>query len=531
MIRDLANTNGQTNVKGKACIIGAGIAGLLLASRLRSFGMRVITLESGPRETPEGADPLNAVVQLAQVYNGGEAGRCRGLGGTSTRWGGQLVPIRREDIVARPHIGLPAWPISSEAFMCYLPEIEELFGLCKGTYEHDFVKDCGANGLIPCDDPSLTPRFSKVPAFKRRNIATLLTKLIHNDADIEVWLNATVVTFEFSRETGRLKSVTATDVHGRSLRAEAELFVICAGAIESTRLLLMLDAANDGRVFEGCNVLGRYLHDHISVPLAELVPTHFDRFNHMFGQHFVGTTMRSTRLELRSSVQARDGVAAAYGHVSMELPCASGFAVLRKFLQSRQKNEAGIDPWLFLKFIRQVPYLSAVGFWRFYHNQFYWSRDATFQLHVVAEQVPHAENRIVLSGERDALGVPMAAIDWRLREAECRTFRSYLNHYDKFWHRHGLERIARLKLYSPPDDLDGSTLLRLRAGDIYHPAGSTRMGGNGRDAVVNGDLRVFALRNLWVLSTSVFPSLGTANPTLTLMLMTLRLGNQLSKES
>ena len=531
MIRDLANADGRTNVRGKACIIGAGIAGLLLASRLRSYGMRVITLESGPRETPEGADPLNAVVQLAQVYNGGAAGRCRGLGGTSARWGGQLVPIRPEDIVARPHAGLAAWPISSQAFMCYLPEIEELFGLCKGTYERDFVKDCSANGLIPSDDPNLTPRFSKVPTFKRRNVATLLTKLMHNDANIEVWLNATVAEFEFSRETGRLKSVTATDRHGRTLRAEAELFVICAGAIESTRLLLMLDAANDGRVFESCNVLGRYFHDHISVPLAELLPRHFDRFNRMFGQHFVGTTMRSTRFELTAPVQARDGVAGAYGHVSMELSRASGFAILREFLLSRQKTGARIDPWLLLKLIRQVPYLAAIGFWRFYHNQLYWSRDATFRLHVVAEQVPHAANRIVLSAERDALGVPMVAIDWRLRETECRTFRSYLSHYDKFWHRHGLERIARLKLYSTPEDLDESTLLRLRAGDIYHPAGSTRMGGNGRDAVVNSDLRVFAVSNLWVSSTSVFPSLGTANPTLTLMLVTLRLGDKLSKEA
>src|SRR5262249_10179098 len=170
----------------------------------------------------------------------------------------------------------------------------------------------------------------------------------------EVWLNSTVSEFELSRETGYLKSVTARDLNGRTLRTEAKLFVIAAGAIESTRLLLMLNAANEGRVFEVCNVLGGYFHDHISVPLAELVPTPFHRFNYAFGQRFAGSTMRSTRLELSASAQARDKVACAFGHVSMETSSTSGFAMLREFLQSRQKVGAQIDLRLLMKFIHEI---------------------------------------------------------------------------------------------------------------------------------------------------------------------------------
>ena len=140
-------------------------------------------------------------------------------------------------------------------------------------------------------------------------------------------------------------------------------------------------------------------------------------------------------------------------------------------------------------------------------------------------------NRILLSPKRDALGAPMVAIDWRQRETELQTFRSYLRHFASFWRRNGLENMARLKLFSLPDELDESMLLSLRAGDVYHPAGSTRMGTNSREAVVDSDLRVFGLPNLWVASTSTFPSLGTANPTLTLMLLTIRLGDHLCKFS
>src|SRR5262249_46480862 len=147
-----------------------------------------------------------------------------------------------------------------------LPDIEELFCLCSGAYEQDFLHKWGSNGFIR-DDPDLSLRLSKVPTFRRRNIATLLTDFIQNDVDTEVWLSSTVSEFELNRETGYLKSVTARGVNGRTLRAEAELFVVAAGAIESTRLLLMLDSANDGRVFKDCNALGGYFHDHISVPL------------------------------------------------------------------------------------------------------------------------------------------------------------------------------------------------------------------------------------------------------------------------
>ena len=496
---------------------------------MRSRGKRVIVLESCHKEKSEGADALNAAIQLAQVYSGATLGRFRGLGGTASKWGGQLITMRPEDMAARPYVGIPAWPVQPEALMHYLIEIERLFCLCGGTYEQDFPQIPRRNGSAPCDDLNLTFRFSKMPTFKRRNIATLLADSIHSDVETEIWMNSTVTKLDLNRETGSVKAVTASDESGRTLRAEAKLFVIAAGAIESTRLLLMLDAANDGRVFEGCKALGGYFHDHISVPLAEFIPTNFYRFNYAFGHRFVGTTMRSARLELTASAQLHDKVAAAYGLVSMNTSSVSAFAMLREFLQSRQMVGARVDPQLLMKLMRQIPYFTALGFWRFFHKRLFWSRDATFSLHVVIEQVPYLGNRILLSTEHDALGAPMVAIDWRQRETELQTFRSYLRHFLLFWRTNGLENIANLRLFSLPDELDESLLLSLRAGDVYHPAGSTRMGTNSREAVVDSDLRVFGLPNLWVASTSTFPSLGTANPTLTLMLLTLRLGEHLCK--
>ncbi len=49
-------------------------------------------------------------------------------------------------------------------------------------------------------------------------------------------------------------------------------------------------------------------------------------------------------------------------------------------------------------------------------------------------------------------------------------------------------------------------------GGIYHPGGSLRMAASKREGVVDGDLRVFGIQNLRVISTACFPTGGSANP-------------------
>ena len=65
-----------------------------------------------------------------------------------------------------------------------------------------------------------------------------------------------------------------------------------------------------------------------------------------------------------------------------------------------------------------------------------------------------------------------------------------------------------------------------KADGIHHPSGSTRMANTKEEGVVDKDLNVFSINNLKILSTSVFPSGGGANPTMTLMMLGLRYVDQ-----
>jgi choline dehydrogenase-like flavoprotein len=272
--------------------------------------------------------------------------------------------------------------------------------------------------------------------------------------------------------------------------------------------------------------LGHFFHDHISAHMGTIAVKQASRLNRMAGIRFKGTTMRSLRFELSPSAQASDGVTSAFGHISFHTEKATGFDELRDFLKSLQRK-GKIDRFRALRMVQNSPYLVKAGLWRYYHNQLYWPVPARYELHIVAEQRPRLDNYIKLADETDVFNLPLAAIKWRVDSSDCTVFSAYIRRFERFWKRQGLGTIGDLEWLVHPDTLSVSEVAH--GGDIYHPGGSTRMGTDGRSAVVDQHLRTFAVPNLWVSSTSVFPSGGGANPTLMLTLFTMRLADQLSK--
>src|SRR5205085_1128620 len=133
MLRDLQQSGAQgVSASADVAVVGAGIAGLILATRLVKNGVRTIVLESGTDTSVAEPDPLNEVVQIGQPYRGAEKGRFRGLGGTSVCWGGAMLPFLACDM--EPHTARwPVhWPVTLDHVYKYIPELERLFHLPDG---------------------------------------------------------------------------------------------------------------------------------------------------------------------------------------------------------------------------------------------------------------------------------------------------------------------------------------------------------------------------------------------------------------
>jgi choline dehydrogenase-like flavoprotein len=136
-------------------------------------------------------------------------------------------------------------------------------------------------------------------------------------------------------------------------------------------------------------------------------------------------------------------------------------------------------------------------------------------VHVSIETEPDRDSRVTLGDEVDELGMRRSRLDWRVSAA---TFDSLDRAFDAVADDLAARHLGRLRRR---DDLDD----RLRVG--WHHMGTTRMHPDPALGVVDADGRVHGLDNLWIASSAVFPSAGSANPTLTIVALALRLADHL----
>jgi len=517
MLRDLSKADSvRQTVRADVVVIGAGLAGLMMAARLRRQGCRVVVLESGGQTQTGDRHPLNEVVQSGQTYRGAEEGRFRCLGGTSTRWGGAMLPFPADDLAAR-RVGWDAdWPVAIDDLAGRFAEIEQIFGLPDGGFE---IEDAIGTGAAA---HGFRMRSAKWPTFRMRNVAHVLRRDIA-DARIDLWLNATATSFRLD-EGGRLAAITASGGSGRELTAEAPIFAIAAGAIESTRLLLVLDRQHGNNIFAPDGVLGRYFYDHLSAPAATLSAVDRKALVTALGLRFDARGMRDCRIEPTAALRSRLALPGAFAHLAALAADDDGFTALRAIYRAVQRR-AYPDPRSFASLARNVGWLAEAGWWRLANGRLLPPPEARFELALVTEQMPHPDNRIMLSADRrDIHGAPLAKIDWRIREPDLEAFRSLQLALLRFWRDSALRTLA-VPLPTPFEIWRGRMN---EGGGIFHPGGSTRMGTSRARAVVDGDLRTFGVRNLYVVSTSTFPSGGSANPSFMLMAFALRAADRIA---
>lgn len=510
------------------CIVGAGIAGLFAARRLVAQGHRVVIIESGLEGFDKDIHALNAVEDPGGRFSKAMDGRYRGLGGSSSQWGGRMLPMTPHDMGKREYLGLDAWPFDVTELDRYTKEIEEVFAVDSETFEEPILDRLDAHGRIPRSDPDFTLRYPKWPTFRRCNLAVQLRDEIHNRANPEIWLGATVGDLELDAANGALAAVTAKDFGGRTLRVRARAFLFAAGTIEVTRLLLQLDAASQGRAFARCDALGRYFNDHLGSHVGDLNPIDWPATIRWFGYHFIAATRRNLHIETTPAAQEADRAASAFAQVFLIPPERSGLNVVKNVLRGMQRGELDLRPRDIGDFLKDIWPMAMTGYWRYARRQLYIPRDMPLTLNIWAEQTPRRENRVTLSDRLDRLGNPLARVAWGGNEDDERTFRACIKRLAAYWDRAGLSRICPVTWSEAVRDPE--TRIAAQAEDLGHPAGSTRMGLDPATSVVDPNLRCHHIANAWIASASVFPSMGSANPTYTIIQIALRAADRLSRE-
>ncbi|GAA4043552.1 GMC oxidoreductase [Parerythrobacter jejuensis] len=484
------------------CVIGGGTIGLPIALELsRATKAPVLCLESGEAAQEADTHPLHTVEHEASEYAGAQAGRFRGLGGTSARWGGALIPFQPADMAR--------WPVASEDLAPFLSQVETMFGLDAGEYAPPGSEaDLG---------PDLSARLAKWPPFAKRNVASLLRDDLDRSENCRVALNTTVTGIE-PGDDGVILTVATPDRMRSTLVARR--VIIAAGAIETTRLALLLDRTMDGAVRRVSPSLGQYFSDHLSIAIGQIDPADRAALNHQFGFRFAPSgMMRNLRFELADGSGARGVVPPGFVHIGYETDGTGGFDHLRDAMQSIQRRKVpGLRTIAGLA--RHAPWLVRAIAWRYRHKRQLFPDRADLVAHGVIEQIPDAANRITLSEQAtDAFGTPLPAIRWQVGQRDIANMNILAELFEREWKASPLHQAGTFARFEPAQIEDAVR----HSGGIYHPTGSTRMGTSAADGVVDADLRLFAEPRIQLCSTSVLPSGGGANPTMTALLLAMRL--------
>ena len=137
------------------------------------------------------------------------------------------------------------------------------------------------------------------------------------------------------------------------------------------------------------------------------------------------------------------------------------------------------------------------------------------------EENPTENNKIVLDEKKDKFGIPMTKLFYKKSKYSLKTAKLFLEEFGNLCRKNDLGRIAiKDSIYN----LEGYEDL-----GTFHHLGGTRMGMDKIDSVVNKDLKIHGVNNLYVSGSSNFVTGGYTNPTFTIIQLAIRLAEEINK--
>jgi choline dehydrogenase-like flavoprotein len=293
----------------------------------------------------------------------------------------------------------------------------------------------------------------------------------------------------------RVESLTCRTLVKTEFQVRAKRYVLALGGIENARVLLAARSQQPEGIANGRGVVGRYFMEHPHYYGAVSV-VHLPELDRRFYER--------TRSDLKRANGTAVPVLGAFGLTADITRRERLLNFSAAFHPIKVDGETSVLP------PATVQALLTRG-----NSAF-----QAAQLTIRAEQSPLAESRVSLGSDVDALGMPRAVLDWRIAPEDNVQLRRALVLLGR---ELGASGIARAWL---PGD---SSQFRWRPSPGGHHIGTTRMGVDPSTSVVNGDCRTHQVENLYIAGSSVFPTGGEANPTLTIVALAHRLADTLKR--
>jgi choline dehydrogenase-like flavoprotein len=452
--------------------------------------------------------------------------RLRFFGGATNIWGGRRALLQPIDFEHRDWVPHSGWPLRLADLEPHLRAAHAALDL------GDYVYDESLWSTYDCQPPAFSPelfttsfwRFDKgAERFGAQAKAALATA-----PNCQLFLRANVTHLQAEPDAQGLRYVQAQSLGGRVLRVLADNYILACGAIENARLLLASNDVQSQGVGNDSDQVGRYFMEHPHARLATLEGQDAYRLWSAFRKRFSEVPTAPVLLP-SAQLQQREQILNTAVTFKLQRPLGRGTPLNRRLYLSLKHQ---LNPTRSGRVLWQS-YRSAKSLLQRYVRDGFERRRAALGLtglHVMvrAEQAPNPRSRVRLSNTRDALGLPQADLDWQLNGQDKRTLEVLARVLGAEFERLGLGQLQPCAWLDEPSlawPVDSSIGNHPIGG--YHHMGTTRMSTQPSQGVVDADARVHGYRNLYVAGSSIFPTGGWANPTLTLLALGHRLGEHL----
>lgn len=514
-------------VRADVCVIGSGAAGLTLARELDGAGLDVVLLEAGGLERAETEADDFRFDAVGLPFRDDIEARGRWFGGSTNLWFGRIALPSPIDFEERPWVPHSGWPISYDDVAAHFPAAARLLDLPEWA-QLDIRR-------WPPDPTIATFRGgdAELQVFLWADgmfMGERARPQLAASRNVRVLLDATAVELVPAERGDAIQRVVAATGDGRRFDVEATTFVLAAGGLENPRLLLASTQHAPHGVGNGHDLVGRYYLDHPRTEALARVDLRGLSAEQIARVRLLGEKAASPfgevqlRVVFSAELQRREQLLnhSAHAHLVTEAQLTPAFDRLRArrdALRARTRPTLAEVAEDLRAVARSLPALGRAAVQRIRVG----ARPAELLLVDQMEHEPDPDSRVTLRhDDRDRFGLPRLQVDWRVGES---TRRSQLR-----MHELVRARLAAVGITTFTSELLDEPDRDVPILDMRHPSGTTRMAASPTDGVVDRDCRVHGVDNLYVMGSSVFPTVGHFNPTFVIVALAVRLAERLRQE-
>jgi choline dehydrogenase-like flavoprotein len=562
MIEGLGTLSEDIGIEEDLAVIGAGPAGIVVALEAARHGHSVVLVESGHQNF----DPTVQELSEAAAWDHHRHAPLslavrRQVGGTSVIWGGRCVPFDPVDFAPRSFLGVPTWPIDYDTIQSYFQRACDWMVCGRAAFSTSQLPHL-PTGIVPgfVDGGVLgssLERWSLPTDFGRT-----YRELLEHSPRVRLLTGVTCTEIVCPRQGGRAQRLECRTHAGGRVLVTAKAFVVACGGLEGTRLLMSSSGPEGEQLGNRSGHLGRWYMAHVEGSIANVrfstPPRHtvygYERdIDGVYVRRRFSFTEKYQRTHKLPNVvswlgnpeipDARHGSGQlSFVYLALTSPLGPRFApeVQRLALTgaeipgtpyggatitSRGSHLRNIirQPFSTGCFMFDFGTRRFLGRGRRIPGFFIYNRQNLYPLQYHGEQVPNPTSTVGLSRDADRLGRRRLTIDLRFSQADVDGIVRAHGHWDRYLRKLGIGHIEYLH-----QDLNCAIGQRLGGG--FHQMGTTRMSASPSGGVVDQNLAVHGVPNLYVASSSTFVTSSQANSTFMVVAFALRLADHLHQQ-